>query len=393
MIDAMEGYEKAESFMKMTHSAGFKNLDSCMDTFKRDSQRYKQQLDEAESTNSDEYRAFLEYNDLVAKKNAEISDKESDYQALRRERGGIVYEHEWFQTFDQWFDEIDESERRLKENPDDAYAQIKVNSLEAEIYRMAHGGKDRYEENLSHYNYFRCRNEIRNQQKELVEKGYDPDEIRQMNDDIDAVIENIASNVKRGNLPVGVLMNDMKQYKTENGEKVFAVEVPGDYKVKTAWGDTYYSNDRGGVIVSASPDFTDAILEKSWEFERRRFESDKFEKWKYRKIDDADSFASALAKAASTTVPADTGKSFIDELLGSLTNRKESGASDMDGRSERDRKEDSSRYETFKDKDGNQCRRDRTTGETTVWVEGYDRMRNGKAEHVKSYWKVVHPRG
>ena len=25
--------------------------------------------------------------------------------------------------------------------------------------------------------------------------------------------------------------------------------------------------------------------------------------------------------------------------------------------------------------------------------EGYDRMRNGNVEHVKSYWKVVRPRG
>lgn len=109
--------------------------------------------------------------------------------------------------------------------------------------------------------------------------------------------------------------------------------------------------------------------------------------------DDADSFDAALSKAASTTVSVDTDKSFVDGLLDSLTNRKDSGASDMDGRSERDRKSDDDKYETFKDKDGNQCRRDRTTGETTVWVEGYDRMRNGKSEHVKSYWKVVRPRG
>ena len=31
-----------------------------------------------------------------------------------------------------------------------------------------------------------------------------------------------------------------------------------------------------------------------------------------------------------------------------------------------------------------------TAGETTVWVEGYDRVRRGKVEHVKSYWKVLH---
>lgn len=259
---------------------------------------------------------------------------------------------------------------------------MKINSLEAQIYRMGHGGEDHYGDQ-SWYDYFRYRNELRDQQKELAEKGYDSDEIRQASDDIDATIENIASNVKQGNLPVGTLENDMKQYETANGEKVFAVEVPGDYEVKTAWGDTYDSNGEGGVIVSASPDFTDAVLETN----------EKFGSGKYTETDDADSFDAALSKAASTTVSADTDKSFVDGLLDSLTNRKDSGASDMDGRSERDRKSDDDKYETFKDKDGNQCRRDRTTGETTVWVEGYDRMRNGKSEHVNSYWKVVRPRG
>lgn len=283
---------------------------------------------------------------------------------------------------DQWFDEIDESERRLAENPDNAYAQMKINSLENQISFMRDSGEDRYGDQ-SWYDYFRYRNELRNQQKDLTKKGYSPDEIRKASDDIDATIENIASNVKQGNLPVGTLENDMRQYETANGEKVFAVEVPGDYKVKTAWGDTYDSNGEGGVIVSASPDFTDAVLETN----------EKFGSGKYTETDDADSFDAALSKAASTTVSVDTDKSFVDGLLDSLTNRKDSGASDMDGRSERDRKSDDDKYETFKDKDGNQCRRDRTTGETTVWVEGYDRMRNGKSEHVKSYWKVVRPRG
>lgn len=384
MIDATEGYEKAESFMKMSHSADFKNLDSCMDTFERDSQKYKQQLDEAESANSDEYRAFCEYNDLVAKKNAEIADKEGDYQELykRNAPSTVTIDADWHQKIDQWFDEIDESERRLSENPDNAYAQMKINSLEAQIYRMGHSGEDHYG-NQDWYDYFRYRNELRNQQKELAENGYGHDEIRKASDDIDATIENIASNVKQGNLPVGTLENDMRQYETANGEKVFAVEVPGDYEVKTAWGDTYDSNGEGGVIVSASPDFTDAVLETN----------EKFGSGKYTETDDADSFDAALSKAASTTVSVDTDKSFVDGLLDSLTNRKDAGASDMDGRSERDRKSDDDKYETFKDKDGNQCRRDRTTGETTVWVEGYDRMRNGKSEHVKSYWKVVRPRG
>lgn len=137
---------------------------------------------------------------------------------------------------------------------------MKINSLEARIYRMGHGGEDHYG-NQSWYDYFRYRNELRNQQKDLTKKGYSPDEIRKASDDIDATIENIASNVKQGNLPVGTLENDMRQYETANGEKVFAVEVPGDYEVKTAWGDTYDSNGEGGVIVSASPDFTDAVLE------------------------------------------------------------------------------------------------------------------------------------
>ena len=389
-IDVMEdykvdGYEEPDLFMKMPHSFGFKNLDSCVDTFKKDSQRYKQQLDEAERANSDEYRAFFEYNDLVAKKNAEISVQEGNYKKLynnNRAVSGIVYDHDWCQRFDQWFDEIAESERRLAENPDDAYAQMKIHSIETRINRMAHGGEDLFGYE-SWYRYFDYRNEIRNQQKELVKKGYDPDEIRQASDDIDAVVENIASNVKKGNLPVGILENNMRQYETANGEKVFAVKVPGDYEVKTAWGDTYDSNGEGGVIVSASPDFTDAVLETS----------EKFGSGKYKETDDADSFDAAISKAASTTVSVDTDKSFVDGLLDSLTNRKDSGASDMDGRSERDRKSDDDKYETFKDKDGNQCRRDRTTGETTVWVEGYDRMRNGKVEHVKSYWKVVRPRG
>lgn len=384
MIDATEGYEKAESFMKIIPTYGFKNLDSCTETFKRDSQRYRQRLDEAESANSDEYRAFCEYNDLVAKKNAEIADKESDYQELynRNVPSAVTIDADWHQKIDQWFDEIDESERRLAENPDNAYAQMKINSLENQISFMRDSGEDRYGDQ-SWYDYFRYRNELRNQQKELTAKGYDSDEIRQASDDIDATIENIASNVKQGNLPVGTLENDMRQYETANGEKVFAVEVPGDYEVKTAWGDTYDSNGEGGVIVSASPDFTDAVLETN----------EKFGSGKYTETDDADSFDAALTKAASTTVSVDTDKSFVDGLLDSLTNRKDSGASDMDGRSERDRKSDDDKYETFKDKDGNQCRRDRTTGETTVWVEGYDRMRNGKSEHVKSYWKVVRPRG
>lgn len=346
MIDATEGYEKARSFLRMSHSFGFKNLDSCVDTFKRDSQRYKQQLDEAERTNSDEYRAFLEYNDLVAKKNAEISVQEGNYKKLCNNNkvvSGILYDHDWCQRFDQWFDEIAESERRLAENPDDAYAQMKIHSIETGIYRMAHGGRDHFGY-ASWYRYFDYRNEIRNQQKELIEKGYDSDEIRQASDDIDAVVENIASNVKKENLPVGILENDMKQYETANGEKVFAVEVPGDYKVKTAWGDTFDSNEKGGVIVSASPDFTDAVLETS----------EKFESGKYTETDDADSFDAAIAKAASSTVSVDTDKSFVDGLLDSLTNRKDSGASDMDGRSERDRKSDDDKYETFKDKNGNQ---------------------------------------
>lgn len=384
MIDATEGCEKAESFMKIIPTYGFKNLDSCAETFEKDRQRYKQQLDEAENANSDEYRAFCEYNDLVAKKNADIADKEDDYQELRKRNvpHSVAVDADWHQKIDQWFDEIDESERRLTENPDDAYAQMKINSLENQISFMRDSGEDRYGDQ-SWYDYFRYRNELRNQQKELAEKGYGLDEIRQTSDDIDATIENIASNVKQGNLPVGILENDMRQYEMANGEKVFAVEVPGDYEVKTAWGDTYDSNGEGGVIVSASPNFTDAVLETS----------EKFGSGKYTETDDADSFDAALEKAASTTVSVDTNKSFVDGLLDSLTNRKDSGASDMDGRFERDKKSDSSRYETFKDKDGNQCRRDRTTGETTIWVEGYDRMRNGKAEHVKSYWKVVRPRG
>lgn len=82
--------------------------------------------------------------------------------------------------------------------------------------------------------------------------------------------------------------------------------------------------------------------------------------------------------------------SFVDDLCDTVKNKKSDGAFDMDGSSERDKKSDDSEYETFTDKKGNQCRRNIATGETMVWVEGYDRMRKGKVEHVKSYWKVLH---
>ena len=384
LIDIDEGYKRAEEFIEKNNQWSDEDKDKRMTIFEGDRQKYKQQLDEAESSNSDEYEAFKEYNDLVARKKAELEDMKSKHSEMYEEATG----YSKFAKIDSIFDRLDEADRRLNENPDDAYAQ-----LESIICRNGASGMssfltERYQYS-SDYNYFVYRNSIKRQEDELKEKGYDVDEINRLRDEIDVTIENVARNVEQGNLPIGILQRGrqsmIQQYETSNGEKVFAIPVEGDYEVKTAWGDTYNSNGDGGVIVSSSPDFTDAILET-----KRQFESGK-----YTEITDSDSFDSALSKAAGTSVPAPVEKdsSFVNKILDSLINISNSGASDMDGRSERDRKSDDNKYETFKDKDGNQCRRDRTTGETTVWVEGYDRMRNGKSEHVNSYWKVVRPRG
>ena len=293
-----------------------------------------------------------------------------------------------YSKIDSIFDRWDKANRRLNEDPDDAYAQLESLICRAGASWMGYVLTERYQ-NTADCTYFEYRDSLKRHEDELKEKGYGVDEVDRLRDEIDVTIENVANNVEQGNLPIGILrrgnQDRIQQYETSNGEKVFAIPVNGDYEVKTAWGDTYNSNGDGGVIVSSSPDFTDAILET-----KKQFESGK-----YTKITDSDSFYSALSKAAGTSVPAPVEKdnSFVNKILDSLININNSPASDMDGRSEHDKKSHDSRYEMFNDKDGNQCRRDRTTGETTVWVEGYDRMRNGKSEHVKSYWKVVRPRG
>lgn len=131
----------------------------------------------------------------------------------------------------------------------------------------------------------------------------------------------------------------------------------------------------GDFIVSNTPDFSDTWVVNGSVFGNT-----------YEKSDD-----NTFIDKAFGNVAASTGDKFVDDIIASSEQaKKDGGASDMDGMSERDGKADDDRYETFKDNDGNQCRRDRTTGETTIWVEGYDRVRRGKVEHVKSYWKVLH---
>lgn len=384
LIDIDEGYKRAEEFIEKNNLRRDGNEDKRMKIFESDRQKYKQQLDEAESSHSEEYEAFKEYNDLVARKKAELENLESKHSEMYEKATGYSRYSQIDSIFDRW----DKANRRLNEDPDDAYAQLEPIICRDGANGMGYALTERHQ-NSADCDYFEYREYLKRQEDALKEEGYDVDEVNRLRDEIDVTIENVARNVEQGNLPIGILQREwqdkLQQYETSNGEKVFAIPVDGDYEVKTAWGDTYNSNGDGGVIVSSSPDFTDAILET-----KKQFESGK-----YTKITDSDSFDSALSKAAGTSVPAPVEKdnSFVNKILDSLINISNSGASDMDGRSERDRKSDDDKYETFKDKDGNQCRRDRTTGETTVWVEGYDRMRNGKSEHVKSYWKVVRPRG
>ena len=162
---------------------------------------------------------------------------------------------------------------------------------------------------------------------------------------------------------------------------IWAVPVTGNHKIETSWGDVLETNAEGvehgdgDFIVSNTPDFSDTWVVNGSVFGNTYEESDD----------------NAFIDKAFGNVAASTADAFVDNIIASSEQtKKDGGASDMDGMSERDGKADDDKYETFKDKDGNQCRRDRTTGETTVWVEGYDRVRMGKVEHVKSYWKVLH---
>lgn len=144
---------------------------------------------------------------------------------------------------------------------------------------------------------------------------------------------------------------------------IWAVPVTGNHKIETSWGDVLETNAEGvehgdgDYIVSNTPDFSDAWVVNGAVFGNTYEESE------------ANSFVGkAFDSVASKTAP-DDSDDMVDSIVASSAN---------------------SKYETFKDKDGNQCRRNRATGETTVWVEGYDRVRKGKVEHVKSYWKVLH---
>lgn len=144
---------------------------------------------------------------------------------------------------------------------------------------------------------------------------------------------------------------------------IWAIPVGGKHKIETSWGDVLETNAAGvehgdgDYIVSNTPDFSDAWVVNGAVFGNT-----------YEESEDKTFVGKAFDSVASKTAP-DDGDDMVDSIVASSAN---------------------SKYETFKDKDGNQCRRNRATGETTVWVEGYDRVRKGKVEHVKSYWKVLH---
>lgn len=88
----------------------------------------------------------------------------------------IPVDADWHRKIDQLFDEIDKSDKCLTE-PDSAYDQMKIDSLEAQTYFMEHSGDDRCG-NQDWHEYFRYRNELMNQQKELTGKGRDSDKIK-----------------------------------------------------------------------------------------------------------------------------------------------------------------------------------------------------------------------
>lgn len=144
---------------------------------------------------------------------------------------------------------------------------------------------------------------------------------------------------------------------------IWAIPVGGKHKIETSWGDVLETNAAGvehgdgDYIVSNTPDFSDAWVVNGAVFGNT-----------YEESEDKSFVGKAFDSVTSKTAP-DDSDDMVDSIVASSAN---------------------SKYETFKDKDGNQCRRDRATGETTVWGEGYDRVRRGKVEHVKSYWKVLH---
>lgn len=144
---------------------------------------------------------------------------------------------------------------------------------------------------------------------------------------------------------------------------IWAIPVGGKHKIETSWGDVLETNAAGvehgdgDYIVSNTPDFSDAWVVNGAVFGNTYEESE------------TNSFVGKAFDSVASKIAPDDSDDMVDSIVASSAN---------------------SKYETFKDKDGNQCRRNRSTGETTVWVEGYDRVRKGKVEHVKSYWKVLH---
>ena len=144
---------------------------------------------------------------------------------------------------------------------------------------------------------------------------------------------------------------------------IWAVPVTGNHKIETSWGDVLETNAAGvehgdgDYIVSNSPDFSDTWVVNGAVFGNTYEESED------------NTFVSKAFDKIATSSQSDDADDLVNGIVGSSAN---------------------SKFETFKDKDGNKCRRNKATGETTVWVEGYDRVRCGKVEHVKSYWKVLH---
>ena len=391
LINASEKLEQAQSFKSDARAIDHVGDNTYQRFAEQQEEKYQRIIDSAKSSGSKEYQAFQSYNNLVAQKDAEIADEKEAYEKIVRRYDPDGYKHQM--QYKRLMDELESSKQRLKDNPDDKLAEMQVAIAGTGIYRMSEGSlTDRYD-SFDWFDYMRYTRSVRYIEDELKRDGYSDDDIKQARDEVAAVVGNISNNVLNGNLPVEVLQNQIKQYETKDGDTAFAICVAnreGDATatVNTAWGDTYTA-ENGDYIVSNSPDFTDATVEKSHQFAG-----------KYSEANNADAFDTALEKASHAPAPtaapsanSNQSKSFIENLIGSIKNRNDDGVSDMDGRSERDKKSDDSQYETFKDKDGNTCRRNRTTGETTVWVEGYDRMRHGKVEHVKSYWKVISPRG
>ena len=145
---------------------------------------------------------------------------------------------------------------------------------------------------------------------------------------------------------------------------IWAVPVTGSHKIETSWGDVLETNAAGvehgdgDYIVSNSPDFSDTWVVNGAVFGNT-----------YKESEDNEFVGKAFSKVSESSQSDDPDDLLVDDLVASAAN---------------------SKYEMFKDKDGNTCRRDKSTGATTVWVEGYDRVRRGKVEHVKSYWKVLH---